>query len=158
MTEPLPFTMLSPLGSELTSLLQRKKKDARETAEAETEKGPSAPGGGNALNKRHMMTVMRAILDTPPPRGIQKRTVPSTADEATEAPQQAESSGGPLRTTLSEIDRLIADIVPEKDIEGKIAPEFSASKGKKTEETSSENRSFELRHLGGQQLSKEDIS
>jgi hypothetical protein len=40
--------MLSPLGSELSSLLQPKKKDARETAEAETKKGPSAPGGGNA--------------------------------------------------------------------------------------------------------------
>jgi hypothetical protein len=141
--------MLSPLGSELTSLLQRKKKDARETAKAETEKGPSAPSGGNAQNNCHMMTVMRVILDTPP-MGIQKRTTPSTADEATEAPQQAECSGGPLGTTLSEIDRLIANIVPEKDIEGKIAPEFSASKGKKTEEASSENRSFELRHLGGQ--------
>jgi hypothetical protein len=30
MTEPLPFTMLSPLGLELTSLLQPHKKDARE--------------------------------------------------------------------------------------------------------------------------------
>ncbi|KAL5676391.1 hypothetical protein ACJX0J_012522 [Zea mays] len=32
----------SPLGSELTSLLQQKKKDARETAEAEIEKGLQA--------------------------------------------------------------------------------------------------------------------
>jgi hypothetical protein len=63
MTEPLAFAMLSPLGLELTSLLQPKKKDARETAEAETGKGPSAPGGGNAQKKRRMMTAMRAILD-----------------------------------------------------------------------------------------------
>ena len=48
MTEPFSFTMLSPLGSELTSLLHPQKKDARETTEAETEKDPSAPGGGNA--------------------------------------------------------------------------------------------------------------
>ena len=45
MTEPLPFTMLSPLGTELTSLLQPKKKYARETAEAKVEKDPSAPVG-----------------------------------------------------------------------------------------------------------------
>jgi hypothetical protein len=45
MTEPLSFAMLSPLGSELTSLLQQKKKDARETAEAEIEKGLQHPVG-----------------------------------------------------------------------------------------------------------------
>jgi hypothetical protein len=123
MTEPLPFAMLSPLGSELTSLLQPKKKDARETTEAETEKDPSAPGRGNAQKKRHMMTVMRVVLDTPPP-AIHKRIAPSAADEATEAPQQAKSSGGPLGTTLSEIDRIIADVVPKKNTEATIAPEF----------------------------------
>jgi hypothetical protein len=45
MTEPLSFSMLSPLGSELTSLFQPKEKSARKVAEAETKKGPSAPGG-----------------------------------------------------------------------------------------------------------------
>jgi hypothetical protein len=48
MIELLPFAILSPLGLELTSLLQPKKKDASETAEAETGKGPLAPGGENA--------------------------------------------------------------------------------------------------------------
>jgi hypothetical protein len=57
--------MLSSLESELTSLLHLKKKDARETTEAETEKGPSALGGGNTQKKRCMMTVMRVVLDTP---------------------------------------------------------------------------------------------
>jgi hypothetical protein len=57
--------MLSPLGSELPSLLQPKKKDARKTVKSEIEKGPSAPGGGNAQKKRRMMTVMRVVLDTP---------------------------------------------------------------------------------------------
>jgi hypothetical protein len=103
-----------------------------------------------------MMTVMRAVLDTP--SAIQKRTTPFATDEATKAPQQAESSGGPLGTTLSKIDRLIADVVPKKNTEGTIDPEFSVSKGKKTEEASLENRSFDLRHLGGQRLSEEDIS
>jgi hypothetical protein len=35
-----------------------------------------------------------------------------------------------------------------------VAVEISTSKGKRT----SEDRSFDLRHLGGQQLSEEDIS
>jgi hypothetical protein len=64
MTKPLPYAILSPLGLELTSLLQPKKKDAREVAEAETGKAPSAPGGGNAQKKHRMMTVMRDVLDT----------------------------------------------------------------------------------------------
>jgi hypothetical protein len=39
-----------------------------------------------------------------------------------------------------------------------IPSESSALKGKKTEELSLENKSFDLRHLGGKHLSKEDIS
>jgi hypothetical protein len=49
-------------------------------------------------------------------------------------------------------------VVPGKNTEGTIAPEFSVSKENKTKEASSENRSFYLRHLRGQQLSEEDIS
>jgi hypothetical protein len=67
MTEPLPFTMLSSLGSELTSILQPRKKNVERTAEEEVTKDPLAPGGGNAQKKCRMMNVMRAVLDTPPP-------------------------------------------------------------------------------------------
>ena len=67
MTTPLPFPMLSPLGSDLTRLLQPQKKNAERTAEAEVNKDPSTSGGGNAQKKRQMMNVMRAILDTHPP-------------------------------------------------------------------------------------------
>jgi hypothetical protein len=143
MTEPLYFTMLSPLGSELTSLLQPHKKILRELP-----KPP--PGGGNTQKKHRMMNVMRAVLDTPPPV-IQKKVAPSVADEG---PQQAESSGGPLGTTLSEIDRLIANVAPEKNTEGTIAAETLASKGKRTEEASSKNKSFDLRHLGANSFPK----
>jgi hypothetical protein len=45
MTEPLPFTKLSPLGLELTSLLQPQKKNVERIAEAEVIKDPLAPGG-----------------------------------------------------------------------------------------------------------------
>jgi hypothetical protein len=58
-----------------------------------------------------------------------------------------------LTTTLSEIDRLISDVVAEKEVAAVIS-----DKGKKVEETSSEGVNFDLRHLGGQQLSEEDIS
>jgi hypothetical protein len=58
-----------------------------------------------------------------------------------------------LTTTLSEIDRLISDVVAEKDVA--IVP---SNKGKRIEETTSENMNFDLWHLGGQQLSEADIS
>jgi hypothetical protein len=53
-----------------------------------------------------------------------------------------------LATTMSEIDRLISDVVPEKNV-----AETSTDNGKRTEETSSEDKNFDLWHLGGQQLS-----
>jgi hypothetical protein len=101
-----------------------------------------------------MMNVMRVVLDTPP-RAIKNKIAPYVANEG---PQQAESSGGPLGTTLLEIDRLIANKAPEKNTEGTIAPETSVSKGKRTEEASSEDKIFDLWHLRGQQLSKDHIS
>jgi hypothetical protein len=104
-----------------------------------------------------MMAVMTAMHKTPPPEA-RKKTTPSTTDEATEAAHEAESSRGPLETTLSEIDRIIADVVPEKETDKVAAAETSASKMKNIEEASSESKTFDLRHLGGQQLSKEDIS
>jgi hypothetical protein len=121
--------MLSPLGSELTSLLQPQKKNVERTAEAEVNKDHSALGGGNTQKKRRMMNVMRTILDTPP-LVIQKEITPAMAGEG---PQQPENSGGPLGTTLSEIDRLIANVAPGKNTEGAIVVETSASKEKRTE-------------------------
>jgi hypothetical protein len=54
---------------------------------------------------------------------------------------------------MSEIDRIISDVVAEKDVV--VAP---SDYGKRSEETSSEDKNFDLRQLGDQQLSKEDIS
>jgi hypothetical protein len=48
--------------------------------EVEVGKEPSAPGRGNTQKKCRMMNMMRAVLDTPPP-AIQKKVVPSVADE-----------------------------------------------------------------------------
>jgi hypothetical protein len=92
-----------------------------------------------------MMNVMWDVLDTPP-LVIRKEITPSMTDEG---PQQDENSGGPLGTTLSEIDKLIANVAPGKNTKGAIAVETSVSKEKRTKEASSEDKSFDLRHLGG---------
>lgn len=82
MTEPLPFALLSPLGSELTSLLQSRERSTKKVADEETKKGPSR--SGDIQKRRRMMTVMRDVHETPL-EGARKRIAPSTADEATEA-------------------------------------------------------------------------
>jgi hypothetical protein len=106
MTAPLPFPMLSRLGSGLTSLLQPQKKNVEGSAEAEEDKD----------QKRPMMNLMRAILNTPPP-AIQKEVTLAITDQG---PQQAENSGGPLGTTMSKIDRLIANVAPGKSTGGQL--------------------------------------
>jgi hypothetical protein len=72
--------------------------------------------------------------------------------------QETEDSGGPLGTTLSEIDRLIADVVHRKETNDAATPEILTSKMKNIGENSSEIKIFNLRHLGGQELTEEDIS
>jgi hypothetical protein len=78
---------------------------------------------------------------------VDKATIPVNAEATTAA--EAKN----LATTLSEIDRLISDVVAEKDVAA-----VDSDKGKKIEETSLEFMNFDLRHLGSQQLSEEDIS
>jgi hypothetical protein len=132
--EPIPFALLSPLRSDLTSLLQSK-----ETASA-------AGGNVEGQKKRRMINVMQAIEQTPSLGSTGKTIMPVDAEDT------AGAETDNLATTMSEIDRLISDVVPEKDV-----AEASPDKGKRIEETSSEDKNFDLRHLGGQQLSEEDI-
>jgi hypothetical protein len=67
------------------------------------------------------MDVMKAIHKTPPPVSAEKSVAPANAEanadvEADEAAPEAENRGGPLGTTMSEIDRIIADVVPEREM------------------------------------------
>jgi hypothetical protein len=101
-----------------------------------------------------MVNIMQAIEQTSSLASAEKTIVPANAEgtaraEANEATPEIDN----LTTTMSEIDRLISDVVPEKNV-----AETSTNKGKKTEETSSEDKNFDLRQLGGQKLSEEDIS
>jgi hypothetical protein len=94
-----------------------------------------------------MMNVMEAIEQTPPPASADKAIMPVDAEDT--AVDEADN----LATTMSEIDRLISDVVAEKDLAA-----VPSDKGKRIEETSSEDMNFDLQHLGGQQLFEEDIS
>jgi hypothetical protein len=94
-----------------------------------------------------MMDILHAIEQTLPPAFADK-TVKSTEAEATVA-----TKGEDLTATMSKIDKIISDVAVEKEV----AIEVS-DKRKKAKEISSEEADFDLRHLGGQQLSKEDMA
>jgi hypothetical protein len=135
MIEPFPFALLSPLRLDLTSLLQ-----SREIASA-------AEGENRGQKKQSMMNIMEAIEQTPPSASVDKATIPVHVEATTAA--EAEN----LSTTPLEIDRLISNVVAEKDVAA-----VPSDEGKRIEETSSESMNFDIRHLGGQQLFEEDIS
>jgi hypothetical protein len=63
-----------------------------------------------------MMVVMRVMHKTPPPVATEKIAAPTDA-EAGEIDTEAKNSRGPLGTTLSEIDRIIANVVPEREMD-----------------------------------------
>ena len=58
---------------------------------------------------------------------------------------------------MSEIDRIIADVVPEREMAEVTTDRAPPLKMKELEGVSSEDRELDLRHLGGQELSEEDI-
>jgi hypothetical protein len=77
--------------------------------------------------------MMRVVPDTPPPHQQYKRGLrPLLLTKLLKRLNRLKvRSGGPLRTTLLEIDRIIASVEPGRDTEGAIAPESSTSKGRR---------------------------
>jgi hypothetical protein len=98
MTEHIMFTMLSPLRLNLTSLLQS------------TETAPTAERKTRGQKKWRMMNVMQAIEQTPPPASVDKAIMLVDAEDT------AGAEADNLATTMSEIDRLISNVVAEKDV------------------------------------------
>jgi hypothetical protein len=96
MIESPPFKLISPLRSELTNLLQKKKMPS-----ATEEKV-----GGQ--RKRHIVNVMQSFEQTPPSASVVKAAIPADTEDADGA--KAEE----FATTMSEIDKLISDVVAEK--------------------------------------------
>jgi hypothetical protein len=89
---------------------------------------------------------MQAIEQTSPSASAAKAAIPVDTEDATGA--EAEE----LATTMSEIDKLISDMVAKENMAA--APD----KGKRIEYASLKDKDFELQHLGGQELSEEDKS
>jgi hypothetical protein len=146
MTESLPIKLLSPLGPELTKLLQKKDE-------------PSATKKADGQKKRRIVTVMQAIERTPPSASASKITpiasIEATAEANTSAEAAAAAEAANLESTLSGIDKLLLDMVAEETAAA--AEEVMAivpDKGKKIADAASEEKDFDLRNLVGQELSE----
>jgi hypothetical protein len=135
MIESLPIKLLSPLGPELTKLLQKKGQPSSIKEKTEGQK------------RRRIVNVMQAIERTPP-LALASRMVPAAS---------AEAEATNLVSTMSGIHKLISDMVTKETVA--TAEENMAavpSKGKEVVDASSEEKCFDLRHLGGQELSEAD--
>jgi hypothetical protein len=108
MTESLPVKLLSPLGLELTKLLQKKDE-------------PSAAKKAVGQKNQRIVTVMQAIEEMPPPASGSKITLAVEVVAATEAaPTEATTAKATtaeatnLESTLSDIDRILLDMAAEE--------------------------------------------
>jgi hypothetical protein len=98
-----------------------------------------------------MMNVIKAIQKTSPPTLAEKFVVPANAEGNTDAEaDEAEPEVENLGTIMSEIDRLIADVTPEKDIAKVSTDKASALKMEELKKASSEDTKLDLWHMGGQ--------
>jgi hypothetical protein len=139
MTESPPFKMISPLRSELTNLLQKMKVPSAAEEKVGRQK------------KRRIINVMQAIEQTPPSASTVKAAIPADTEDV--GGIEAEE----LATTMSEIDKLISDVVAEEtDVAAEESMATVLDKGKKIDDTPLEEKGFDLRHLGGQELLEEE--
>jgi hypothetical protein len=153
MTESLPIKLLSPLGPELTKLLQ--KKDQPSAIKGKTE----------GQKKRRIVNVMQNIERTPPLASASKIVHVASAEATTEAVTAAEATAtaeataaaeaASFASTLSGIDKLLLDMAAEET--ATTAEKVMAAvpaKGKKVADAASEEKDFDLWNLVGQELSK----
>jgi hypothetical protein len=128
MTESLPIKLLSPLGPELTKLLQKKDE-------------PSATKKVVRQKKRRIGTVMEAIERTPP-------SASTTAEANVSAEAATATEAANLESTLSEIDKLLLSMPTEETVvavEKVMAP--VPDKGNKIADAASDEKDFDLRNL-----------
>jgi hypothetical protein len=104
-------------------------------------------GRDGGQKKRRMMNILHAIEQTASPASADKSA------KSIDAKAAVAIEGKDLIATMSEIDKIISNVAVEKEV----ATEVS-DKGKKAKEISSEEANFDLRHLGSQQLSEEDMA
>jgi hypothetical protein len=134
MAEFLPIKLLSPLGPQLTKLLQKKDE-------------PSAAKKAVGPKKRRIVTVMQAIEETPPPTLASKIT---PAAEVAASAEAATAEATNLESTLSAIDKVLLDFAAEETAAA--AEEVLATvpkKGKEIVEDISEEKGFNFQNIIG---------
>jgi hypothetical protein len=98
---------------------------------------------------------MQAIERTPPLASTSRMVPVASAEGEAAAKAKAVAEATNLVSTMSGIDKLILDMVAEETVA--TAEENVAAvpgKGKEVVDTSSKEKEFDLRHLGGQELSE----
>jgi hypothetical protein len=147
MTESLPIKLLSPLGPELTKLLQKKGEPSATKEKADGQK------------KQRYVNVMQAIKQTPPLASASRiapiASVEATAEAETSVEAGAAAEAANLETTLLGVNKLLSDMAAEET--ATTAEKVMATvpdKGKKINDAASEERDFDLRNLVGQELSE----
>jgi hypothetical protein len=146
MTESLTIKLLSPLGPELTKLLQKKDE-------------PLAMKKVDGQKKQRIGTVMEAIERTTPSTSTSKIAPTASTEAVAEANISAEAVAAAeatnLESTLCGIDKLLLDMAAE---EAAVAIEevmaIVPNKGKKNTEAASDEKDFDLRNIVGQELSE----
>jgi hypothetical protein len=139
MAESLPIKLLSPLGPQLTKLLQKKDE-------------PSAEKKVVGPKKRRIVTVMQAIEEMPPPASASKMT---PAAEAASSVKAATAEATNLESTLSAIDKVLLDLAAEETV-ATVEETLAAvpEQGKEMAEDASEEKDFSFQNLVDQELSK----
>jgi hypothetical protein len=139
MTETLPIKLLSPLGPQLTKLLQKKVE-------------PYAVKKAVGPKKRRIITVTQAIEETPPPASASKMT---PAAEAATFAEAAATEATNLGSTLSAIDKVLSDMATEETtVATKEITAAAPEKEKEIVEDASEEEHFNLWNLIGEELSE----
>jgi hypothetical protein len=143
MTESLTIKLLSPLGPELTKLLQKKDE-------------PLAMKKVDGQKKQRIGTVMEAIERTTPSTSTSKIAPTASTEAVAEANISAKAAAAAeatnLESTLSGIDKLLLGMAAEEAAAATkvMAPE--PDKGKKIVDVASKEKGFDIRDLVRQEL------
>jgi hypothetical protein len=143
MTESLHIKMLSPLGPQLTKLLQKKDE-------------PSAAKKAVGPKKRRIVTFMQAIEETPPPASASKMTPAAEAATSAEAAtaEATTTEATNLESTLSAIDKVLLDLAMEETTAAAEVLATVPEKWKEIAEDFSEEKGFNFQNIIDQELSK----
>jgi hypothetical protein len=96
---------------------------------------------------------MQAIERTPPSASAAKTMTATGAEAKGKAAVEAKEAGE-VEATMSDIDRVISDVI--KDVAAEEDMATTPDEEREIDTGPSGKEDFDLRHLGGQELSKEE--